>query len=361
MDWTMTDVDRAAYRDEIGPWLPERILDFHVHVRLPEHTGPIAPERIAANWAMEVDVAQPWGDLRATYGSLFADRDVSCVAFGAVYRETFTDANNAYILAGAADPANRAVPLMCTRPEWPAEKVAAGLASGFAGIKPYPDFVPGGSGSAGASPSNFVPGGSGSAGASPSHGEVGVFDFLPDGHLRALDDAGGVLMLHLPRAGRLGDPANLREVRDIRQRFPCVRMVIAHVGRAYCLPTAQRGLPQLASDDGIFFDTSANLNADVFRYALDAVGPARLLYGSDLPVTLMRGVREHVGEKYINFTSETYGWNTNRKAPEVEAQYTFFLYEELRALICAVERAGLGKDAMRRIMHDNGAHLLRRD
>ena len=333
MNWTLTDLDRAVYRDEIEPWLPDRILDFHVHVSLPEHTGPIAPERIASNWAMEVGTEQSWEDLRSVYASLFPDRQVACVAFGNVYQETHTDANNAYVLDGARQTDNRAVALLCTRPEWPAERVAEGLGRGYAGIKPYPDLVPGG-------------------------GEVSVFDFLPHRHLRPLDEAGGILMLHLPRAGRVGDPNNVREIREIRQRYPRVRVVIAHVGRAYCLPTAQRGLPGLADDAGIVFDISANLNGDVFRYALDLVGPDRLLFGSDLPITLLRGMREHVGDKYINYTSALYSWNTNRKSPEDEARYTFFLYEEIRALIGAIERSGLDKAAMARIMHDNGMKLL---
>lgn len=333
MDWTLTDVDRAVYRQEIAPWLPPRVLDFHVHVNLPAHTDPISPERIASNWAMEVGTAQSWDDLRATYAALFEGREVGCVAFGTVYRETRTDENNAYVLAGATETPGRAFPLMVTRPEWPAEKVASGLAAGFVGIKPYPDLVPG-------------------------NVEVSVFDFLPHAHLNALDEAGGILMLHLPRAGRLGDPENVREVRELRQRYPRVKPVIAHVGRAYCLPTAERGLPGLADDPGIVFDISANLNSDVFRFALDVVGPDRLLFGSDLPITLMRGMREHVGEKYVNYTSTPYSWNTNRKSPDEEARYTFFLYEELRAIIRAVQQVGLGKEAMTKIMHDNGMRVL---
>ncbi len=51
------------------------------------------------------------------------------------------------------------------------------------------------------------------------------------------------------------------------------------------------GLPHFADDPGLYFDISANLNADVFHYALGTIGPERLLFGSDLPVTMMRGVR----------------------------------------------------------------------
>jgi hypothetical protein len=48
----------------------------------------------------------------------------------------------------------------------------------------------------------------------------------------------------------------------------------------------------------------------------------------------------------------------NRKPPEVEARYTYYLYEELRALIRAVERAALGREAMHKIMYANAAKLL---
>ena len=76
---------------------------------------------------------------------------------------------------------------------------------------------------------------------------------------------------------------------------------------------------------------------------------------TDLPITLIRGVREYVGERYINFTDAPYSWNTDRKSPEGEARYTFFLYEELRALITALGRVGMGKAA---ILYSNAARML---
>jgi len=41
----------------------------------------------------------------------------------------------------------------------------------------------------------------------------------------------------------------------------------------------------------------------------------------------------------------------------VEANYTFFLYEELKALIEALKRRGLGSEEMRMIMRDNALRL----
>ncbi len=327
-------VDQAVYEQELQPWLPPTICDCHVHVALPEHSDPISPERYQEIWALEVASHQSWEQLRATYRGLFPAQRVRALAFGNVYRETHIEANNDYVLAGLSDPRNSASGLLVTRPQWGPAKIEEAMAAGFLGIKPYPDLAPRG-----------------------TH-EVSIYDFLPRAHLAALNDLRGVLMLHLPRAGRLADPDNIREVLEIAENYPSIKLIVAHIGRAYCLPTAKQGLPHLADTPSVYFDTAAHLNADVFAYALETVGPDRLLFGSDLPVTLMRGVREHLGEKYINYTDGPYSWNVNRKTPAEEARYTYYLYEELRALVTAVRRLGLGFEAVEKIMFSNSAGLV---
>jgi len=329
-------LDRRIYEQELLPWLPATIIDVHVHVALPEHSGPVSEERRKINWAMELDLHQSWRQLRENYGTLFAQQQVSALVFGGVYREVDIERANEYVVAGAQDPRNRAKALLVSRPEWDAERIAQAIARGFAGIKPYPDLAP----------------------PQIARDDVGIFDFVPRAHLEMLDRLGGILMLHLPRPARLGDAQNVRDLLEIARAYSRIKLIVAHVGRAYCMPTAQQGLPHFADQPGIFFDVAANLNADVFQLALETVGADRLLFGSDLPVTMMRGMREHVGDQYINYTDGPYSWNVNRKSPDEEAKYTYYLYEELRALIRAVERAGLGREAMEKMMCANAARLL---
>jgi predicted TIM-barrel fold metal-dependent hydrolase len=326
--------DQRIYEQELGPWLPPHIIDIHVHVGLAEHAGPVSAERRKAIWALDVAEAQSWEQLRRNYALLFPGRRVSALAFGGVYREVDVDASNRYVLAGVTDQRNDAQGLFITRPEWDAERIAEAMAQGFHGIKPYPDLAP------------------------PEIKSPGIFDFLPHPHLATLDELGGILMLHVPRDGRLGDADTIREVLEIADRYPHITLIVPHIGRAYCLPTAQRGLPHFADHSGVYFDTSANLNPDVFQLALETVGPERVLFGTDLPVMMMRGVREYEGEKYINFTDGPYSWNVNRKSPEEEAKYTYYLYEELRALIAAIQRCGMGVAEMEKIMYSNSARIL---
>ncbi len=74
------------------------------------------------------------------------------------------------------------------------------------------------------------------------------------------------------------------------------------------------------------------LNPAVLRMAFELFGPERLLYGTDNPVFYMRGRRQWEGRRYINRTSYPFFFNKEREAPEVEARYTLFMYEALRAI-----------------------------
>jgi len=331
---TKREIDRKVYDEELSPRLPSKIIDMHVHIGLAEHIGPITEERKKSNWAYEVGLSQSWEELRGNLGMLFPGREVEVLAFGVPLREVDLELNNAYVLSGLRDPANRANGLLVTRPEWPARMIDEAIRAGFAGIKPYPDLAPSGD------------------------PEPGIHEFLPREHLEALEQHRAILTLHLPRKGRLADPDNIREIRRISRDYPHVKIILAHIGRSFCLPTAQRGLPALAGLPNVWYDISAVMNADVIAYALETVGEDRLLYGSDLPITLIHGYREHVGETYINYTDGDFSWNTNRKPPEVEAMYTYYLYQELRALLAAVERLGLGKAVLERVMYANAAELL---
>ena len=327
-------VDRRVYLEELRSWLPARIIDIHVHVALAQHIGYISEERKKANWAYEVGLDQSWEDLWKSLEILFPEQQVDVVVFGVPLREVDLEANNAYIRSGLQNFKGSARGLLVTKPEWQSSVIETALKDGFIGIKPYPDLAP------------------------SENAEPTVFDFAPRSHLEVLDRLGGILMLHLPGKGRLADPNNIQAIKEISRGYKSIKIVIAHVGRSFCLPTAQRGLPSLVGLPNVWYDISAVMNADVIEYAVQSVGADRVLYGSDLPITLIHGYREHVGDTYINYTDGDYSWNTNRKPPEIEANYTYYLYEELRALIEAARRLGDARAVIRRIMLDNAIELL---
>jgi hypothetical protein len=79
----------------------------------------------------------------------------------------------------------------------------------------------------------------------------------------------------------------------------------------------------------------------------------------DNPVMYMRGRRQYRGRTYINRTSHDFYFNKEREAPEVEARYTLYVYEDLRAIRQACDELGIvRRREIEAIFHDNAARLI---
>ena len=177
--------------------------------------------------------------------------------------------------------------------------------------------------------------------------------------LEVVNDRHGWVTLHIPKAARLGHPDNVREIREIRRRYPNIALVIAHLGRCYTEPHALEALPQFADDPGLFFDSSAVLNPACHRVALQHLGPRRILYGSDNPVMYMRGRRQYHERAYVNRTSYPFHFNRDREPADIEARYTLFMYEDLRGIKLACDELGIvAREEIEMIFHANADRLI---
>ena len=331
----LNDVDREFYASRLRGFMPRRIFDFHAHVGEPQHFQPLSLQRLRTNWALECGYILPFDDLRDAYRQLFPDSEVDALCFPFPIREARLSASNAYV----ADKIKKGESsgLYTPDPTEDAEKLRRALVEGtFSGIKPYPDLVRG-----------------------RSEAEVSIFDYVPRAHLEVVEELGLVLLLHLPRPGRLKDPANLTELHEIVREFPRLKLVLAHIGRSYCPSFALEGIPKLTDCPTVLYDIAAVLNPEVLAFALREVGPGRLLFGTDFPITFLRGRQEWRGEKYVNLSSQMFMWNVERRGPAEEARYTLFIYEQLRALREACEREGVCQGDVERVLYSNAMALLR--
>ena len=101
------------------------------------------------------------------------------------------------------------------------------------------------------------------------------------------------------------------------------------------------------------------LNPASHRLALRYFSPYRILYGTDNPIFYMRGRRQYRGGAYINRTQYPFHFNKEREAPEIEAAYTLYMYEDLRAIKRACEELGItDRQSIDAIFHDNAARLV---
>ncbi len=338
--WDYRDVDRAFWREHLEDWVPARIVDAHTHVTNPAHRlEPMTEEMRRQYWVNEVSEPIDAATAERCIRTVFPGRQVTCVAMGSPSLAFDIEAGNEYLRAECQPRGWHSLALV--RPHSEPSAVAAELAKpGVIGVKPYYSLI-----------------GRDTA-TRDKHLEAGIFDFLPHSILEVLNERGAWLTLHVPKADRLPHPDNIREIREIRRRYPDIIVVIAHFGRCYTEPHALAGLPPLADDPGLYFDNSAVLNPAVHRIALEQIGPERILYGTDNPVFYMRGRRQWRGTTYVNRTSYDFYFNKEREAPEIEATYTLYMYEALRAIRQVCDELGLGRREVRAIFHDNAQRLI---
>jgi mycothiol synthase len=114
----------------------------------------------------------------------------------------------------------------------------------------------------------------------------------------------------------------------------------------------------------MLFDFSANTNAKNFVKLIKAVGPQRILFGSDLPITRMRMRRIYGKGTYINLVPKglygniSHDKNMRAVTGSQSKNLTFFLYEEIDAFRQAARTVGLNAAAIEDIFYNNAARII---
>ena len=335
------DVDRRFYREKLESFLPDRIIDVHTHVWLKDFRKA-APTGRAVTWPLRVAEQGPVEELIETYRLLFPGKSVRPQMFSFIESiEDDFDAANAFVSRAAREHGFPA--LVFASPQWSAERFEQEIRKGgFLGAKVYLTL----------------------AASHIAADQIRIFDFLPHHQLEVLDRNRWIVMLHIPRSGRLRDPGNLADMVEIERRYPNAQVIIAHVGRAYCPEDVGDAFAILAQTKRLLFDFSANTNAPVFERLIRTVGPRRILFGSDLPITRMRMRRICENGNYINLVPRgLYGdVSDDRHMREVDGAQadalSFFLYEEIDAFRRAAQATGLTPRDIEDVFHGNAVRMI---
>lgn len=183
-------------------------------------------------------------------------------------------------------------------------------------------------------------------------------EYAPDWMWEILDQFHGVLMLHIVREGGIADDENIRELRRLCKMYPRVRVILAHIARSFNYRTAYRGLSQISDLDNVVVDTSAICESETFEEAIKTVGPARILWGSDFPVSELRGRCITTGDHFFWLHPEVL---LDDLAGKVENTMTLVGIESLLALKEACENQGLRKSEVADIFYHNAVRWLTPD
>jgi len=331
-----TDVDSAFFKEHIASRIPQNIFDVHVHCNLPGHIKTVPKERLLSDWALECGHLLPCDDAHSCVHELYPGIEYTIAGLPLPVREADIQGNNNY-LADMHHEGKLKAAFMTVRPEWNTGEIERQLCGkNFAGFKPYPDMVSGEKGS-----------------------EISIFSFFPHEQWEILNRHKKAVMLHLPRKERFADDSNIHELLTSKDKYPDVTIIIAHFGRSFCHYFLEEGLRKLGDPSHFYFDTAAVINPEVYDIAFTKIPPENILFGSDMPILFWHGKREWTDREYINICRENYTWNKNHKSPEEEAQYTFFLYEQMKAILDAIEKHSLSEDQKQGIFGNNALKVLR--
>jgi len=194
----------------------------------------------------------------------------SAVVFGQPTPTADPDRTNAYVANCAKAP--DLFPLMITGRDLnvPADLLRQRLADGgFRGYKVYLNWV------------------------GNNYGDHTVEQMIGPNEMQIANDRGLIVLLHVPRTGRLADPAIQAGVEQLAKDWPNAQIVLAHAGRCY-LPVEMRAAAGcLRNLENVHLDLSMVMDPLVILTLLDNIGPSRLLFATDFPVAAMRGRRVH--------------------------------------------------------------------
>jgi uncharacterized protein len=333
-------VDLPFYRQHLQGFLPDKIIDAHTHAapaRLWQAGDPLPT--YWPGW-ISMDCPMPLPNLLQALLMLFPGKEVTPIVLGTAQREG-VEAATAHLQQGLQDYPH-IFAFMNNLPEWSERELAARMARGrFSGLKPYPTLAP----------------------ASIPARDAAIFDYLPRQHLKLAEENGWVITLHISREARLADPLNIAQLKEIAERFPRLKLVLAHIGRTYTPRNAEEGFAALGETARFFYwDFSATTQERAMELLIQAAGPQRILYGSDLPVVAARARRITEGENYVNIMREA-DWqdaHTRLAPPEEHAQITFLLYEEIAAFKRVAQRLHLTTQDIEDVFYRNARRLLGR-
>jgi glutamate-1-semialdehyde 2,1-aminomutase len=305
-------------------FLPARVVDIHAHVVEPSGYAPttlgphlngrtISP----ADYGEAMDLLLPRGCLEEALLFPFPARDHDR---SSINRWMYSE-----IAAGRTRYRARALAIVGPRDD-PAPIEQAMAAGRCVGLKPYHLYAGPGDTS-----------------------QRALEDFTPEWMWSLCDRFGAILMLHLVRDESVSDAGNREALLRLGKKYPRCQVVLAHVARAFNHRTA-RGLDALAHLPNMWVDTSAIAEPEAIRTAIDILGPGRVIYGSDYPISHLRGRCVTTGNQFHWIYPDDSKPNA----------MTLVGIESLLALRTACEQAGLGKPDVEKIFHANARELLGR-
>jgi len=329
-------VDPRFYREHIAPRLPPAVLDFHAHAwRKSDWHG--VPWKTGARGGayMVADEDYPVERLLADGRACFPDREYRAVCFGYPTPSADNQKDTAYIASAGARKGIYPLMIVGAPLGVPAELIRRRLDDG--GFLGYKVFLPW---------------------HGDDYGSTRVQDMLSAREMDIAQELGLVVLLHVPRSGRLADPEIQDGVRWLSREWPAARIVLAHCGRCYLPAEMEKAIGCLRDLSNVFLDTSMVMDETVLRMVFDGIPSRRVVYATDFPVAAMIGRRVRVMNHWVDVVTGDAPASAYRVRAE-GVPGTYMALEIAYAVLQAGRAAGLSQQALQGVFYENGMSVLR--
>lgn len=323
LETTYLPEDRHLVETRLNDFLPSEIYDAHAHLIHPDH---MSVNPIPWHKGEMMDLAA----CRQADARRFGKRKVNTLFFGFPRPKTDRNVINDWMMSETRKDGGTSRALLLIGPDEDPAKVADKVRKeGYAGLKVYHVFA-----------------------RRPDTMNCPIEDYAPDWVWELCDSFDGILMLHivLPRA--MADEVNQKSIRRLCRKYPRCRLVLAHIARSFSYRSALDGFHAIADLPNVWVDTSAVAESEAIRHAIEVLGPEKVMYGSDYPISDFRGRCISIGEGFA--------WLYNESVPKTE-RFGEFALVGIESLLCireACEACGLTAGDVKGIFHDNALRLL---
>ena len=323
-DWQVTDRDRELWDRELESFVPPRIDDAHVHLyEVSQFQG--SPPALCAKGPSSAG----WGTFQQRIGELMPGREIAATCFGFPATTVDFDAANAFVAQQCQRSDCRGQ--MLIHPSMDPEFIRQSVQNnGFIGLKPYHLF----------------------ASERPTF-EAHIPSYLPESHVLVAHELDLTITLHIVRSTALADSSNQKILRQYATNYPNARLILAHAARGFNPHQTMEGIHALRGLGNVWLDTSVVTDAGAIEATIRVMGHQRLLYGSDFPVSHLRGRCVALGDSFLWLTPE----NTKLDAAYGDVQFGLVGHEALRTLKVASLGLGLTDSKIEDIFLNNASEL----
>jgi hypothetical protein len=329
-------IDLPFYQEEIEPLLPVQILDFHAHVWRKQDWREIPwDENEAGAKYMITSPDYSLEQLHADSRRMFPERTYKAVCFGNPTPAADIEKTDNY--TAEAGKSGWVYPLMLAGKGLRSrEQIEQRLINdGFYGYKVFLNWY------------------------GNNYGNVTVEDMISPLEMELAEKYHLVVLLHVPRSGRLADPEIQQGVQKLSREYPNAQIVLAHCGRCYLPDEMKRAIPSIRDLDNVYLDTSMVMDPLVLQMVLEEISSYRVLFATDYPVPAMRGRRVYVMDHWVDLVLPGNPESDYRVQSE-NFRATFMVYEIILAIRRAAERVKLPRQRLTAIFFENGIDILNR-